>query len=94
MPRIPINSCSHNKENRHGCDNVMLTGEDAIEAMQEEDLIFDNDAFGEDDDDEERYYRDKYEQGECPDCLSAPCVCDQLHDMAVEDRLGGGDFDY
>lgn len=37
MARIPINSCGHIDWPCCGCENELLTGEDALERMQEED---------------------------------------------------------
>ena len=50
MARIPINSCGHIDFPCCGCDNVMLTGEDALERIREEDdAEFDNAAYDDED---------------------------------------------
>jgi len=50
MARIPINSCGHIDFPCCGCDNVMLTGEDALEQIREEDdAEFEDDACNDDD---------------------------------------------
>lgn len=41
MARIPVNSCGHIDWPCCGCDNEVLTGEDALERMREEDEGYD-----------------------------------------------------
>lgn len=85
MPRYPVRDCD--------CEDFpCCIHADNFPITPEEDAYFDGlDDFDEQYD-EERF--DDEEADCCCDCLSDPCVCDQLHDMAVEDRIGGTGYDY
>jgi hypothetical protein len=84
MARVPIRSCGCIDWPCCGHTDVMLTGQDALDA-HEDDL----DRF-----DQEMGEPPESPSADCDHCLMSPCVCDQLHDQAVEDRLGGGGLDY
>lgn len=82
MAKIPLQEC--NCEDWPCCehaDSFALTEQDAIVAYEDDyDRYLNGPIFSDDPDD-------------CNHCCSSPCICDQLHDMAVEDRLGGTGYE-